>query len=179
LRLLRHHPVFGQFGTRYQRARHIAALPSCVIQAPAFPAATNFCNSTIENSLRNARKSVYHLPSSHRHLYSVQLTVFVNKQEVHSKLLNVKTHTYIDPLLMALREFLPILKPRRDAPRKWGYHRSRLPTLCLLLYSPPAYAARHQLTQIPVVTTARRDGWRTIREVLCRVKRHSSRKVRR
>lgn len=39
------------------------ALPYCVIHAPAFPAATNFCNSTIANNLRNARKSVYHLPS--------------------------------------------------------------------------------------------------------------------
>jgi len=93
-------------------------LPSS-FQAPAFPAATNFCNSTIDN-LRNARKSVYHLPSLHRHLYSAQLAVFIHKQGVHCKRLTVKTHTYIDPLLMALRESLPILKPRKDAPWQVG-----------------------------------------------------------
>lgn len=94
-------------------------LPSS-FQAPAFPAATKFCNSPIDKNLRNARKSVYHLPSLYRHLYSVQLAVFIHKQEVHCKRLNVKTHTYIGPLLMALRESLPILKPRKDAPWQVG-----------------------------------------------------------
>ena len=147
---------------------------SSSFQAPSFPATTNFCNSTIGSNLRNARKSVYHLPSSHRHLYSAQLAVFIHKQEVHCKRLNVKTHTYIDPLLMALRESLPILKPRKDAPWQVG-----IPSLTTSHSLPTASSARHQLTQIPVAKRERRDDWKAKREALCRVKWNSSRKVRR
>jgi hypothetical protein len=81
LLLLYHHPAFGQFGIRSHRALHIAALPSCVIHAPAVPAATNFCNSTIDINLRNAGKSVEHLPNLHRHLYSAQLAALIHKQK--------------------------------------------------------------------------------------------------
>jgi len=74
------------------------------------------------------------------------------KQEVHCKRLNVKTHTYIDPLLMALRESLPILKPRKAAPWQVG-----IPSLTTPHSLPAASSALHQLTQIPVAKRERRD----------------------
>jgi hypothetical protein len=65
-----------------------------LLQAPAFPAATNFRNSAIDNNLRNARKPVSPLPSLHRHLYSVQLAVFIYKEEVYCRSLKVKTYPH-------------------------------------------------------------------------------------
>jgi hypothetical protein len=71
--------------------------PRCLpasLEVPAFPPPTNFCNSTIDNNPRNARKSVYHLPNWHRHLYSVQVAVSIHSQGAHWKRLKAKTHLH-------------------------------------------------------------------------------------
>ena len=177
-------------------------LPSS-FQAPAFPAATNFCNSTIDNNLRNARKSS--LPSAEFTPTPVQRATGCLYTQTRGSLQTFECkNTYLHrPTANGTEGVSSYTEATERCAMAGGdtiahdsplsayccihlLHTS-LPTaaftsctpLCLPLYSPPTYSARNQLAQIPVAKRERRDDWKAVREALCRVQRNSPRKVRR